>query len=273
MKSNPRWTRGLALVALVTILLAACSEGEPSTTRQDSTATGEIGSNSDDDSRDGGSVQSQSGNGRSQGVAQRIDPRRAGFDISLGEWAVTPEARAIRPGPVTFVITNRGTMDHGFEIEDDTDHSGSGGGEGLKFETELLAPGESTRFRLNLAPGTYKIECLVDGHDDMGMEGFLRVAEGARLVSQPDGNGSDDDQISIANFAFAPTTIEVPQGSQITWTNDDPTEHTVTAADGAFDSGVIAAGEKFSTRLQRPGTYEYLCNIHPDMTARVEVVR
>lgn len=31
----------------------------------------------------------------------------------LGEWAVTPEAAAIRPGRVTFVIHNRGTMGHG----------------------------------------------------------------------------------------------------------------------------------------------------------------
>ena len=45
--------------------------------------------------------------------AAGIDPRAGGFEIALGEWAISPEAKAIRPGLVTFVISNRGKFRHG----------------------------------------------------------------------------------------------------------------------------------------------------------------
>src|ERR671914_1911371 len=48
---------------------------------------------------------------------RRIDPRRNGLEVAMGEWAVQLEAKAIRPGPVTVVVANRGTTEHGFEIE------------------------------------------------------------------------------------------------------------------------------------------------------------
>jgi hypothetical protein len=48
---------------------------------------------------------------------RRVDPREDGLEIAMGEWALTPEAEAVRPGPVTLVIRNRGTVVHGFEIK------------------------------------------------------------------------------------------------------------------------------------------------------------
>ena len=190
------------------------------------------------------------------------------FEIVLGEWAVTPEAKAVRPGEVTFRIVNRGTMAHGFEIESDLDHSGSGGGEGFKFETRLIEPGESVRVRLDLAPGTYKIECLVDGHDDLGMEGFLHVRRGAGTGTEQAGPSSGSD-VSIEGFTFAPAEIEVPAGTEVTWANADPTEHTVTGE--GFGSDTLAEGNRFSHRFDRAGTYRYRCAIHPEMTAQVRV--
>ena len=43
--------------------------------------------------------------------------------------------------------------------------------------------------------------------------------------------------VSIVDFAFQPASIEVPAGSTVTWTNTGAAPHTVTADDGAFDSG------------------------------------
>ena len=107
--------------------------------------------------------------------------------------AITLEAGAIRPGPVTFVVRNGGTMIHGFEIEaeeadGDHDHSGSGHG-GLKFEGPAMSPGEVVRLPADLPPGTYTIECFVDGHDDLGMETTLVVRRDAPLVRAADPAG------------------------------------------------------------------------------------
>src|SRR5688500_12040713 len=46
-----------------------------------------------------------------------VDPRSGGLEVALGEWSIGLEAKAIRPGRVTLVITNRGKARHGFEIE------------------------------------------------------------------------------------------------------------------------------------------------------------
>ena len=206
---------------------------------------------------------------RSEARPTRVDPRRGGLEIVLGEWAITPEAPAIRPGTVTFLIRNHGTVDHGFEIELEGDSSGHGSGDLFKSESAIVHPGDTTKLTMTLAPGVYKIECLVDGHDDMGMEGFLVVRPRAPLVKVESDLGRGE--VSIADFAFAPETITVAAGHKVTWTNADPTDHTVTSIDGTFGSDVLGSGDSFSIRLDDPGVYPYRCAIHPDMQGRVKV--
>jgi plastocyanin len=57
----------------------------------------------------------------------------------------------------------------------------------------------------------------------------------------------------------------------VTWTNDDPAQHTVTSVDGAFDSEVLDVGGRFAFTFDKRGTYDYRCNLHPDMTGTVKV--
>jgi plastocyanin len=77
--------------------------------------------------------------------------------------------------------------------------------------------------------------------------------------------------VSVADVAFAPANIEVPVGTTVEWLNEDPFAHTVTARDGAFDSGTMDGGEAFSQAFEEPGTFEYFCAIHPSMTGAVTV--
>ncbi len=48
--------------------------------------------------------------------------------------------------------------------------------------------------------------------------------------------------VMIKNFSFQPSSINVTNGTTVTWTNDDSVEHTVTSSDGIFNSGNIAPG-------------------------------
>ena len=202
---------------------------------------------------------------------KRVDPRNQGFEITLGEWAVTPEAAALRPGRVTFVIHNRGTMQHGFEIELEGDSSGHGSGDIFKAESELLGPGESTRMTVTLSEGVHKIECLVDGHDDMGMEGPLEVSKDAPLVEEKGNQRPSDDHVAISDFRFAPASVTVPAGTEVSWRNDDPTQHTVTADGGEFDSDILDPGGRFAFAFEKAGVFQYVCNIHPNMKGTVKV--
>ena len=188
---------------------------------------------------------------------------------------MTLEAPAIRPGPVTFEVTNGGKLVHGFEMEaegEDGDSSGpgSGGDDGFKIERPSFEPGESIRVDLNLSAGVYKIECWVDNHDDLGMEILLEVRPDAPKVSQEAASATGD-AVSISGFAFQPPELQVASGTEITWTNDDPEAHTVTAGDGSFDSGALDPGATFSTVVDAGGAVTYICQIHPAMQGTITV--
>src|SRR5438105_14035333 len=68
--------------------------------------------------------------------------------------------------------------------------------------------------------------------------------------------------ISIKDFAFDPKTISVNVGDTITWTNDGPSPHTVTADDGSFDAGNLDKGATFSHTFDKAGTFAYYCKYH-----------
>ncbi|MGH2790257.1 MAG: plastocyanin/azurin family copper-binding protein [Actinomycetota bacterium] len=249
-------TKRVPIAGIVLALVLGACAGTSST---------ESGSSSSQDKPRVGRVQSTDKSTK----PKRIDPRRGGLEIGLAEWALAPEASAIRPGRVNFVLHNRGTMNHGFEIELEGDSSGHGSGDLFKAESELIEPGESTHLSMELPPGVYKIECLVEGHDDMGMEGFLEVRKDAPLKKVT--SGGPPDRIDIVDFAFSPTRAQVPTGTEITWSNEDPTGHTVTAVDGEFGSDTLDSGDSFSVSFKKPGLYAYRCAIHPQMKGSVRV--
>jgi len=251
----------LGCLALVGVMLAAaCGSGEGDAASRPSP-------------REAPSENPAEPTGTAASTPRRIDPRAGGLELQFGEFAITMEASEIRPGPVTFVVHNRGELVHGFEIEGedgDDDNSGPGHG-GLKLEGPSFDSGETVRLHADLPPGVYEIECFVAEHDDLGMRATLVVAPGAppiRVEEPPTGAGT----VEIADFGFAPDAIEVAAGTEVRWTNGDPTAHTVTAEDGFFDSGTLDPGASFAATLNEVGTHEYVCQIHPSMRASVRVV-
>jgi len=77
--------------------------------------------------------------------------------------------------------------------------------------------------------------------------------------------------IRIANLSFNAADVRVRAGTRVRWVNDDQVQHSVTADDGAVDSGLIDAGQSFERVFDRPGTYSYHCIPHPFMHGRVIV--
>lgn len=61
-------------------------------------------------------------------------------------------------------------------------------------------------------------------------------------------------------------------GTEVTWTNHDPTTHTVSADAGEFDSGALDPGATFSATFTDSGQFTYMCQIHPTMKGKVTVV-
>ncbi len=78
-------------------------------------------------------------------------------------------------------------------------------------------------------------------------------------------------EIHVANLAFGQRALRVRAGTRVRWINDDQVQHSVTADDGSFESGLIEPGRSFERVFDRPGDYGYHCTPHPFMTARVLV--
>jgi plastocyanin len=72
-------------------------------------------------------------------------------------------------------------------------------------------------------------------------------------------------------WGYAPGTRTIAPGTWVTWSNDGQDAHSVTATDGAFDSGDLAPSEGFSWFFDQPGTFSYVCALHPWMTGKVIV--
>jgi len=72
-------------------------------------------------------------------------------------------------------------------------------------------------------------------------------------------------RLPMQQYSFQPSMATVRRGTTVTWSNEDEAVHTVTAADGAFDSGHMPIGSTFSMTFPTAGTYEYVCSLHAGM--------
>jgi plastocyanin len=88
----------------------------------------------------------------------------------------------------------------------------------------------------------------------------------------PSGDAVRSAKVEIVDFAYDPDPVTIEEGGKVTWINRDSAPHTATADDGSFDTGTLDEGKIGSATFKEPGTYAYICTIHPDMKGTVEVV-
>jgi amicyanin len=93
-------------------------------------------------------------------------------------------------------------------------------------------------------------------------------------VGATDAPAGEQVAVEIAGFKFnngEPVTVAV--GTEVVWTNNDSMDHSVEfdAASGIPTSPDLAQGDTYSFTFTQPGTYEYICGIHPRMTGTIVV--
>jgi plastocyanin len=83
------------------------------------------------------------------------------------------------------------------------------------------------------------------------------------------GNGTS---ITISNFMFQPMSLTVSPGATVKVTNKDSATHTLTATGNQFNTGDIDHDHTKTFRApMKPGTYNYICNIHQYMMGTITV--
>jgi len=80
-----------------------------------------------------------------------------------------------------------------------------------------------------------------------------------------------DGTVVMKNFSFGPSEVTVSQGTTVTWRNADGEPHTVVSVDGLFRSPALDTNDVFQFKFDKPGTFRYICSIHPQMRATVIV--
>ena len=91
-------------------------------------------------------------------------------------------------------------------------------------------------------------------------------AQGVVAVPVPEARSID-----IRDNRFEPADATVAPGATLMWINYDQAQHTVTADDGQFDSGVLDPGDIFVVTVEGAGKLTYHCTLHPEMKGSVTV--
>ena len=128
-------------------------------------------------------------------------------------------------------------------------------------DTATTAP--SITFRPGMTPG-------MSGHAMPGMN-MPAVSASATTADSPTPQGGT--AVTISDFKFNPAQLTVPAGASVTWTNQDEEPHTVAAKDGSFHSPGLDTHGSYSFTFTAPGSYDYVCSIHPFMTGTVVVTK
>ena len=70
---------------------------------------------------------------------------------------------------------------------------------------------------------------------------------------------------------FRPNSLTVPVGTQVTWINKEGEDHTVTSSKAGIFDGTIGPYGSWSYTFTEPGSFEYYCGPHNQMTGVIVV--
>jgi len=69
--------------------------------------------------------------------------------------------------------------------------------------------------------------------------------------------------VDVKNFACNPDSLTVKTGATVIWKFEDSAARTVDFAQQKILSKALSNGATFSYKFTKPGTYDYICSIHP----------
>ncbi|MGH2414793.1 MAG: cupredoxin domain-containing protein [Microcystaceae cyanobacterium] len=77
--------------------------------------------------------------------------------------------------------------------------------------------------------------------------------------------------VKIRNFKFEPATVTIAVGETVQFINVDEEPHTATSTDGTFNSKALDTNQTWNYTATKPGTFPYICSIHPFMKGTLTV--
>lgn len=120
-------------------------------------------------------------------------------------------------------------------------------------------------------PSTYEGNFLSRTFQFLGSIAAVAAFGFALAMGAQPARAATEHVVDVREMAFRPATLTIAVGDTVTWTNSDSMPHTATSEDDAFDSGNLDEGQSFSFTFTAPGTYDYRCDYHSEMTGTIVV--
>ncbi|MEY2476148.1 MAG: hypothetical protein QOG87_1463 [Actinomycetota bacterium] len=194
---------------------------------------------------------------------QAFDPAREGEQLRFDPKELTV------PTGSQLVFANVGGKPHTLTA-DGTDPA---------FDTGVVTPGaEGGRFAgTNVSislpePGQFAFHCEIH---PQAMTGVLTVVGEAKKPPAAASTAPRQVTVDMKGIKFDPDQVSVAPGGKVTWKNFDSAPH-----DAKFDQDDVIPQTKLlnrgdsatATAPDKPGSYAYICSVHPSMTGVVVVV-
>ncbi len=80
-------------------------------------------------------------------------------------------------------------------------------------------------------------------------------------------------EVSVEKMQFIPQIIKIKRGDTVKWVNNGKRgDHNISFEnENLIESERFFPGESWQHTFEKPGSYPYICGIHPEMTGVVEV--
>lgn len=78
--------------------------------------------------------------------------------------------------------------------------------------------------------------------------------------------------VEIDNFAFKPARLRVARGATVTWRNRDSLPHDAVPKRGPRWTPFLEQGQAAMYTFTEPGSFPYICSIHPYMQGAITVM-
>jgi len=80
-------------------------------------------------------------------------------------------------------------------------------------------------------------------------------------------------EVRIKDYKFLPEKVTVNAGETVKWVNDEKrASHSIVFPQEKIESERLLGGDSWQRKFERPGTYPYTCEPHPEMKGVVEVL-
>lgn len=155
------------------------------------------------------------------------------------------------PAGTTVTWINTGAVQHTSTASDGS------------FDTGLLDPNGQASITFDTA-GSFPYYCTLHGTaDGAGMAANITVVADTGVVPPPiEPAGAAEVTVEAIDFSYDPVVLTVEAGTTVTWINTGAVQHSATASDGSFDTGLFDAGEEASITFNTVGSFPYYCTLH-----------